>query len=288
MTHRSPRRLGFGALALASVLLAGCESQLREGTGFSISDFIARVTDGSGTIQASLVRGAPPQAGGGASATVNGIGVMINGGSGQQTVVGSANFTRVVVSVEGLSDYYVLTLPQGVPTTDLILSLSTRASSGNMYVNYAVGDASTLGSYARQAMRIIQVGSGDIQISASWSDSADVDLHVIDPNGDHVYFANKTVPSGGTLDLDANAACSPNETTPGRVFYSNENIVWPTGSAPNGTYKVFLDYWSDCNVAQTDWVVTIQRTGAAPQIITGTFAGNSSGVPDDTVSVFTY
>jgi hypothetical protein len=41
-------------------------------------------------------------------------------------------------------------------------------------------------------------------------------------------------------------------------------------------------------VARTDWVVTIQRVGAGPQIFTGSFAGLSSGVPDDTVSVFTH
>jgi len=281
------RRLGLGGLAATAMLLTGCEAQLREGASFSISDFIAGVTDASGTVHATLRDGAAPNAGSGAAAAVSGISVMINGGSGQQTVSSASAFTRVIVSVEGLNDYYELTLPSGVSAEGVILSLSQRATAGNMYVLYAVGDAGTLGSYARQSLRVIQVGSGDIQISASWTDSADVDLHVIDPSGEEIYFGHKTAASGGTLDLDANAACSPNESSP-RVFYSNENVVWPVGSAPNGTYKVVLDYWSDCGVAQTDWVVTIQRQGAQPQIFTGSFAGPSSGIPDDTVSVFTY
>lgn len=281
------RRLGLGGLAATVMLLTGCEAQLREGASFSISDFISGVTDASGTVHATLREGAAPQAGSGAAASVTGISVMINGGSGQQTVTSASAFTRVVVSVEGLNDYYELTLPSGVSSEGVILSLSQRATSGNMYVLYAVGGAGTLGAYARQSLRVIQVGSGDIQISASWTDSADVDLHVIDPSGEEIFFGHKTAASGGTLDLDANAACSPNESSP-RVFYSNENVVWPLGTAPNGTYKVILDYWSDCNVAQTDWVVTIQRQGAQPQIFTGSFAGASSGVPDDTVHVFTY
>lgn len=281
------RRLGLGGLAAAAVLLTGCEAQLREGAGFSISDFISGVTDASGTVQATLEDGAAPTAGGGSAAAVTGISVMINGGSGQQTVSSAAAFTRVIVSVEGLNDYYELTLPAGVSAEGVILSLSQRATAGNMYLLYAVGDATALGSYARQALRVLQVGSGDIQISASWTDSADVDLHVIDPSGEEIYFGHKTAASGGTLDLDANAACSPNESAP-RVFYSNENVVWALGTAPNGTYTVILDYWSNCSVAQTDWVVTVQRQGAQPQIFTGSFVGPSASVPDDTVSVFTY
>jgi hypothetical protein len=280
------RRPGIGALLVAGALLAGCEAQLREGAGFSIDDFVSGVQSTGGT-QATLVRGNPPSATGSMTANVTGVPVMINGGSGQQSITSASAFSRVIVSVDGLDDYYRLDLPAGVTAQDIIVSLNTRASSGQMPLRIAVGDAGSVGAYAYFPMRIIAVGSGDIQISASWTDSADVDLHVIDPDGNHIYFANKTSPTGGVLDLDANAACSPNETAP-RVFYSNENIVWPTGQAPNGTYKVFLDYWSDCGVAQTDWVVTIQRQGAPPEIHTGTFVGNSSGVPDDTVSVFTY
>jgi hypothetical protein len=281
------RRLGLGGLAAAVMLLTGCEAQLREGASFSISDFISGVTDASGTVQATLQDGAAPTPGSGPAASVSGISVMINGGSGQQTVSGASAFTRVIVSVEGLNDYYELTLPSGVSSEGVLISLSQRATAGNMYMLYAVGDAGTVGTYARQALRVLQVGSGDIQISASWTDSADVDLHVFDPSGEEIYFGHKTAASGGTLDLDANAACSPNESSP-RVFYSNENVVWSLGTAPNGTYQVVLDYWSDCGVAQTDWVVTIQRQGAQPQIFTGTFTGPSSGVPDAVVSSFTY
>ncbi len=281
------RRLGLGGLATAVMLLTGCEAQLREGVGFSISDFISGVTDASGTVHATLHRGAAPNPGSGPAASVTGISVMINGGSGQQTVSGASAFTRLIVSVEGLNDYYELLLPGGVSSEGVLISLSQRATAGNMYMLYAVGDAGAVGTYARQALRVLQVGSGDIQISASWTDSADVDLHVFDPSGEEIYFGHKVAASGGNLDLDANAACSPNESAP-RVFYSNENVVWPLGTAPNGTYQVVLDYWSDCGVAQTDWVVTIQRQGAQPQIFTGSFTGPSSGVPDAAVSSFTY
>lgn len=294
MVTSQMRRLGLGGLATAVILLMGCEAQTREGSSFSISDFVSGVTDASGTVQATLQDGAPPAAGGGSAAAVSGISVMINGGSGQQTVSSATAFTRVIISVEGLNDYYELTLPAGVTAEGVILSLSQRATAGNMYILYAVGGAGNLGSYARQALRVLQVGSGDIQISVAWTDSADVDLHVIDPNGEEIYFGHGRFPetsaSGGTLDLDGNAACQKNTLADGvtTAFVSNENVTWPTGRAINGSYAVILDYWSDCGVAQTDWVVTVQRNGSQPVVLTGSFLGAAAGVPDDTVYTFAY
>jgi hypothetical protein len=276
--------------AVAAVTLLACQAQLRENAVFSITDVISGVTDASGTVHATLVRGAPPSPAGGPTATVSGIGVMINGGSSPQTVGGSAAFNQVVVAIEGMSDYYVLALPAAASSQGVIVNANPNAYAGTMTFLYGAGDAGagTIGAYARQSMRFLRVGTGDVQISVAWTDTADVDLHVIDPSGEQIYFAHKTAASGGTLDLDGNAACGLNTLPDGsHAHVSNENVVWPTGTAPSGTYKVILDYWSDCGVPQTDWVVTIQRVGAAPQIFTGSFVGVASGVPDDTVSVFT-
>jgi len=288
MIHATWRSMRLCGMVAAALVLSACEAQLKERAIFSLEEVISGVTDASGTIHATLNRGAPPAASGAITVTASGIAVMINGGSSVQTLTGSAAFSRVVVSIDGLDGWYDLTLPASTASADVILSASTLASSGTVSLRYAVGDAAAVGPRAAQSIRFLQVGSGDIQISVSWTDTADVDLHVVDPAGETIYFAHKNSASGGTLDLDANAACSPNETSPARVFYSNENVVWPIGQAPNGTYRVILDYWSDCGVAKTDWVATVQRRGAAPQIFTGTFTGPASGVPDDTVTVFTF
>jgi hypothetical protein len=285
-TTRSLPRLA-GLLA-SLVLLTGCEAEFKEGTIFRLEDVISGVSDASGSVHATLNRGALPTGSGATTVNATGIAVMINGGSSVQSLTGSTTFNRVVIGVDGLDGWYDLTLPGTASSADIILNASTLASSGTVTVRYGVGDAGATGPAASQSIRFLQVGSGDIQISVSWTDSADVDLHVIDPAGEEIFFGHKASASGGTLDLDANAACSPNESSPARVFYSNENVVWPVGQAPNGTYRVVLDYWSDCGVAQTDWVATVQRQGAAPQIFTGTFTGLSSGVPDDTVTVFTF
>lgn len=276
------------AVASSLMLLTSCQSALREGSFASVSDIIAGVTDASGTYTATLVTGTAPTAGAGPTVTVNGIGVLINGGSTNPKVDGSAAFTRVIVTIDGMKDYYELTLPAGVSTQDLIITAKPDAVASSLFFMYAVGDGTSIGPYAHQQMRFVPVGRGDVQISVAWSDTSDVDLHVVDPAGEEIYFGHINSVSGGFLDLDSNAACSRQNvtaTSPG-VHNSNENVVWPTGGAPSGTYKVVLDYWSPCGNAQTDWVVTIQRVGAAPQTFTGSFVG--AGAPMDTVSVFTY
>lgn len=88
---------------------------------------------------------------------------------------------------------------------------------------------------------VISVQSGDIQISLSWDAQreVDLDLWVESPNGETVSYTDTSVPSGGTLDLDANPGCGAPEQ-------HNENIFWPDNSAPSGEYKVWVDYYSDC------------------------------------------
>jgi hypothetical protein len=279
-----------GVLTVMAVTwLSGCTAAMKPNTSFNIEDFVSSVTDASGTVQATLVHGDPPAVAGGPAATVNGVAVMINGGSSQQTVGAGTGFTHVILAVEGLTNYYDLTVPTSVASQGILISANPNAYATNLVFLYAVEDGQGVGAYARQQMRFLQVGTGDIQISVSWSDTADVDLHVIDPNNEEIYWSHRNAASGGTLDLDANAACTMN-TLPDhtQAYLSNENVVWPESKAIPGTYKVILDYWSNCNTSKTDWVVTIQRKNAAPQVFTGTFVGPSTSVPDDTVNVFTY
>jgi len=280
------RRISATAMVICVTTLSACTAALKPNTDANIEDFITAVTDQSGTVSATLVQGPPPAEAGGPAATVSGIAVMINGGSASPTVTAGSSFTHVIFAIDGLNNYYDLTLPAGVSTQGLVVVTNPNAFASNLSFAYAVSNG-TVGAYARQSVRFLQVGTGDIQISVAWDDSSDVDLHVVDPNGEHIYFAHRDAASGGTLDLDANAACGRNSLPDGTTgFVSNENVVWPTGRAIPGTYTVFLHYWSACNNPGTNWVATIQRANAAPQIFTGSF-GNGDPNPIDTVSVFT-
>jgi uncharacterized protein YfaP (DUF2135 family) len=256
-------------IGMAAAMLSGCQSELKP-SPFVINQYITAVTDGSGTVQGVLHNGPAPSPNGGPSNSVAGFAAMVTGGSAQHAITGAAAFTRVVVTIAGMDNYYELTLPSGA-AAPVILRAATTTGNVSVPVSYAVGDAGTLGPYSSQNMRIIQVGTGDVQVSVSWSDSSDVDLHVIDPSGEEIYYGHPTSASGGTLDLDSNAACSRNSDN---TFKSNENAVWPRGGGASGTYTIRLDYWSGCGVTlPTDYVVTVATAGSTPQVFTGNFSG---------------
>ena len=79
-------------------------------------------------------------------------------------------------------------------------------------------------------------GVGDITITLTWNTRDDLDLHLLEPTGDHIYFRNKTSRSGGQLDIDMNAG--------GRASSSPmENISYP-GRPPTGRYKILIHYYA--------------------------------------------
>ena len=77
------------------------------------------------------------------------------------------------------------------------------------------------------------LGGGDVQVTLNWSGDADLDLHVLDPDGTEIYFGNPTSSSGGVLDFDK----IPDQ---GDFGPHVENVFWPTGGAPAGGYQAWV------------------------------------------------
>lgn len=277
-SRTSTSLLGTGALALA---LAGCGGGEPMASAYQIENIITGVSTADGTVQAVLVDGPAPDAGAIAAPSVGGISAVVNGGSATINVGSGGTFNRMILAMASVDGYYELTLPAGVSAQDIILNVAPAASGASLHLRYATGSGVDLSAYAAQVMRLIRVGTGDVQVSVAWTGATDVDLHVLDPTGFEVYFGERVAPTGGRLDLDSNAACSIDNV-------NNENIVWPTNAAPAGAYTVVVDYWSDCQQPRSDYVVTVQVRGQQPRTYTGSFVGVASGVPNDTVATFTY
>jgi hypothetical protein len=84
----------------------------------------------------------------------------------------------------------------------------------------------------------VSAKGGDIQISLSWQNYNDLDLHCIDPAGQEICFSNRrSASTGGELDIDQNAHLPYNKSPV-------ENIYWPVGGAPGGLYRVSVVYYS--------------------------------------------
>lgn len=259
--------------ALVSLALAACgDASLKENTFPPMSDVVTSVGTVDGTVAASYLAGARPAAGAGPTITVAGVPSAINGGSLRATVNSTTPFTRVVVSMNFLDGYYELNLPAPVTSVDLLMTLSQLAPQATMGLMYGAAETGgPLGAVLSQNVNMIQVGAGDVQVSVAWDAPTDVDLHVIDPSSEEIYFGNKTSASGGTLDLDSNAACSIDNV-------NNENITWPVGGAPSGQYSVSLVYWSACTQPQSNYTVTIVVRGQPAQVFSGTLTTANSSV----------
>ena len=130
-------------------------------------------------------------------------------------------------------------------------------------------------SIFRTAINVISVGSGDIQVNVQWDTDNDVDLHVISPLDEHVFFGNQQAESGGQLDLDSNVGCPTDGIR-------NENIFWPTGSAPEGTFQIWLDDFSAGTCAAiTNYTVVVSRNFEVFQVVQGRFEPNDPDGDND-------
>lgn len=93
----------------------------------------------------------------------------------------------------------------------------------------------------RQLTSTVIPGTGDVQVTLLWQGHNDLDLHVVDPQGEEIYFSNHTSNSGGELDIDSNAACG-SQMSDSPI----ENIYWGTDSAPKGDFRVSVHYYVQC------------------------------------------
>lgn len=205
---------------------------------------------------------------------------IVTGGSSAMTAEfgdtpGLGDMVGLIVGLEGHSGYFHVPLDDSSGTEALLVFLRAYASFESpppiLVVRAALRDRrGRVSPYGTHMFTVAAVGSGDIQVSLTWDSSADIDLHVVDPYGDEIYYGNRTISSGGELDLDSNAGC-------GGADVRAENVYWPTGQAPIGTYVVRVNHWSDCSGNNTNWTLTVNVCGRT-EIYEGYFAaGTSSG-----------
>jgi hypothetical protein len=277
------RRVIAAVLLTASSLLVACDRQSTVSLSpssvqsLSVQDIAtsASAADSPGTRR----DGTAPPSSGGPVITATGNQSVINGGTLLVTVRGESPFTSVYMFIGGktlglsseaaggIGGYYEMRLPAAQTSVPVLLTFPQTIPLSEFELLFAVANPSgVVGSYVGLTARTTSVGTGDVQVTLSWDTDSDVDLHVVDPAGEEIFYAQRRSASGGELDLDSNAGCAIDGVR-------NENITWPVGRAPRGQYTVRVDYWSNCAVSQTNFTVRINNAGSAPQIVTGSFTG---------------
>lgn len=223
-----------------------------------------------------------PEESGGPRINVIGNSSIINGGATELLVEGNG-LTAIAIGDRQGRGYYELQLlgraaspaatvqrfsPDQTQIYVLVRLTFAAQLPGAMELYVAgLGPGNAVGRAVRHAFSVVEVGTGDLQINLSWDTDADVDLHVVEPSGETIYWANRNSRTGGLLDLDSNAGCRIDGVR-------NENITWARG-APRGSFTVFVNYFSSCGVPNTNYIVRF-NCGRDSRLETGTFTGRGN------------
>ena len=71
--------------------------------------------------------------------------------------------------------------------------------------------------------------------------------------------------------MDSNSACTTHDPLP------TENVFWPVGQAPRGTYEFWAQLWSDCGGSETpDFTFFVFEGAEVVEEIHGTIADGAS------------
>lgn len=102
---------------------------------------------------------------------------------------------------------------------------------------------------------------GQFNVNLQWWTEDDIDLVIVDPCGNMIYFKNKAMTcknAQGELDVDANYSESSLTSTP------QENIVWTTASP--GEYKIYIVFYEKREKSSVNCKITIFNNSKKEEI----------------------
>ena len=171
--------------------------------------------------------------------------------------------------------------PQG--TSDLEKGLT--AGYQQALLNFREGSVNRVlffsdGTEFSSRLALAGAQSGDVRVSLIWNNRNDLDLHVINPRGEEIYYAHKTDIHGGMLDVDMNVR--------GETTKPVENIFWGQGRALQGRYQAFVRNYAfhESGRSPTPFRVEI-KNGNQYSYFEGTVSGSGS-VSDVKIPDFEY
>lgn len=150
----------------------------------------------------------------------------------EATVVGTGQVVTVNVgNVTGLTARNV------VPDTYSVRVRAVNANGPGAFSN-------------AQAFRVgVDTTPGDLQVSLTWNSGSDMDLHVIEPDGTHVFHGN-LVGRSARLDFDDRDGFGP------------ENIVVPPAFVMPGIYRIYVVH--NGGAAETTSTIAITTGSLTP------------------------
>ncbi|MCX7744456.1 MAG: hypothetical protein N2167_07830 [Flavobacteriales bacterium] len=176
----------------------------------------------------------------------------------------SGNITKVYVGLEGFAGYYEISIAQATIFVNPIVAQSV--TQDELTFNLSVGDNSgNVSELYTFSVTRIDVGTGRLQVSLTFDKNTDLDLYLVEPDGETIYYGNSTSSNGGYLDLDSNPGCYIDGVNNENITYDEQSEIEP------GTYTVRVNNYADCVNQQVNYTVVARYNG---QIIAT--SGNSN------------
>jgi len=176
-------------------------------------------------------------------------------------------------------------LDADIPTSDIFAELQRRYNTYLVFPSKSMEDRKDdIDAEIRQ--RLLKAGGRfencSIRASLIWHTRDDLDLHVITPSGDHIYYGDRKDRTGGELDVDRNVRGETREPV--------ENTRWPKGLAQPGKYHVFVRNYGyhEAGRKNVPFVVELDIDGEIQRFEGKTLAGKTGPGSDVTAFEFTY
>ncbi len=131
--------------------------------------------------------------------------------------------------------------------TSFVNCLQALVGSINVYIDTRDLANESIDGQVQLARGVLRTGAGEVKVTLTWNNTADLDLWVTDPCGEAIGWSHRTSQSGGQLDVDDTSGFGP------------ENIFWLNGTAPPGSYQVEVDHFSGPGPSTFD--IFIQHPG---------------------------
>jgi hypothetical protein len=167
--------------------------------------------------------------------------VQLQGGTGKRGFfffVGDEGFYPMV-SAAHVKKLCGVELPSDIRSADAFAALQEKFHTFLIYPGTTAEERQS-DIDAEIRTRVLAAGGQyadvDVRVSLIWNRRDDLDLYVVCPSGETISFNHKRSECGGALDVDRNVR--------GETTEPIENIRWPEGSAPAGTYTVRVNNYA--------------------------------------------
>ncbi len=255
-------------LALACAACHGASSDPGAAAGFQV-------------MGAQFVEGIPPEPTGGPDvAALNNLRPVVTIGELGERITGALapSSEAALLYLEGDIGYWIVPAEPPLietpdyPSIDVRAGFSAEIEPGPLTLQArAVDGAGRIGVGRVLALTAVEVPPPDglLVVSLSWDTDADLDLHLVTPDGIEVWSDNPNSyqeprpgeppdppgawMQGGMLDADSNSGC----LIDGR---RQENVIWQI-EPPVGHYVARVDAFSMCEESHAYWTVEALREG---------------------------